>query len=595
MTKIKNVCKDLVKGFLLSWQAGKRYAIYNLLLSLVLAVLPLLSLWYIKELIDIVTHYEHVSRKDFIYALGVLILIQLVQAGLQQLLKDIQATQQQLMIDYLSHHVLKKAVSVEYAYYEDAAYFNSLHMAQQEVLYRTAILTNGYNQLLQNGLTLIALTALFLQYNWIYAIMVLAAGIPVVMVKWKHAVASQQLEKDNLLNERKAAYLNRVLTDATHAKEVRTFDFGEVFIDKFRELRRSIFRGKKKLSARQHMSETMIQVVEIIIIGAIVLSLGLKTFDGLLTIGSFILYLQALQRLQSGFTGFLNGFTVLFRQRFFIKNIRDFIDLPLPPRPASTISFPATILTGIAVENVSYTYTGNKSPSLSGLNMHFKPGTVTAIIGENGCGKSTLVKLIARLYSLQDGSITINGTDVSLLRLEEYYRNVGFLFQEYNQYHFSIGENISLDGLQDRSKLKAAAHSAGIMDLVQSQPKQFEANLGRMFGNDLQLSGGQCQKLAIARLLYRDTPVMVFDEPTSNIDPIAEFELLQEITAEKEGKIIILVTHRLHNLKFADNVYLLDEGKVQAEGTVADLLQNSEAFRKMYKRQQLERPMINQL
>jgi len=579
---------DLFRGFLMSWQAARRYAMYNLLLTLILAVLPVLFLWCIKELIDLITSYDSAAREEFFYALTALATIQLLQIGLQQLAKNIQATQQQLTIDYLSEKVLKKAVSVEYPYYEDSAYYNSLHLAQQEVLYRTTILTMGYNQLLQNGLTMLALGALLLQYSPIYVLLVIIAAIPIVMIKWKHAVATQQLEKQNLVNERKAGYLNRILTDATHAKEVRTFHFGDVFIKKFRDLRRDIFVGKKKLFGRQHMADTLIQVIEIIIISLIVLTLGIKTFDGVLTVGSFILYLQALQRLQTGFNGFLHGFTLLFRQRYFIKNIKSFLELPLTVSSNSETAFPAILGKGIALNNVSFTYPGNKKATLIGVNMEFRPGTVTAIVGENGCGKSTLVKLLARLYPLEDGVITIDSHDVGAFSKAEYYQNVAFLFQEYNQYHFSMGENISLDGVNDISRLRSAAIEAGIMELVKTQPKQFDANLGRMFGNDLQLSGGQWQKLAIARLRYRNTPVMVLDEPTSNIDPLAEFELLEKITATKEGKIIVLITHRLHNLKFADHVYLLDEGKVQAEGSLQTLLETSQAFRNMYARQQLE-------
>lgn len=589
---IKSLFYDISNGFRITWKASKQYAIYNLALSLVLSLLPLLSLWYIKEIIDIVTQYQQAGRTDFIYALITLVIIQLLQAGIQQVLTDIQTVQQQLVIDYLSSQVLTKAVSVDYPYYEKSEYFNSLHLAQQQVMYHAGVLTTSYNQIIQSGFSMLALCIIFIQFNIVYGLLVLVASVPVLLIKYKHAKAIQQLEKDNIVNERKAHYLSRILTDATHAKEVRTFSYGNFFIDKFRDLREKIFWAKKRLSANQAWSETIIQAIEIIILAAIILHLGLSTLDGLITAGSFIFYLQALQRIQSVFKTFLNSFILLFKQRFFLINIKNFLELPsFQKKNEQNFSsiFPDKLQQGIRLQNISFTYPEATEETLTNLNMQFQPGKVIAIIGENGSGKSTLVKLLANLYTPASGNISVEDICITNINSQSYYKNVAVIFQDFNQYHFSVEENILLGHSSDIEKMNTAETEADLKTLVSKMPEGYKTALGKMFGNDMQLSGGQWQKIALARMLYRNAAVMILDEPTSNIDPLAEYEILQKITEKKKDKIIILITHRLHNLKFADHIYLMDNGQVHGEGTVNELLANNPLFKQMYERQELEK------
>lgn len=578
--------RDMQKAFSITWSAGRKHAIYNLILSVIIALLPLASLWYIKEIIDIITHYENVSREDFIYAVITLVIIQLLQAALQHMQVNIQTVQQQLCIDHLSRKVLEKAIRVEYPYYENSNYYNTLHQAQQDVIHKTGLLTSGFNQVLQNGLSLVFLSALFLQFNWIYGLTIILAGIPVLYIKWKHTKAVQELERKNIIHERKATYLKRILTDATHAKEVRTFFFGDFFIEKFNDLRRAIFNAKKDLSAAQSRAETFTQSIEIILLAFIIINLGLKTLDGKITAGSFIFYFQALQRLQSGIRNLLTGITTLLKMSFFSKNLFAFLDLKISHKEKTVAPFPS-LKQGIRLEDVTFTYADSEKPALANISMDFQPGKVTAIIGENGSGKSTLVKLLARLYQPDSGNIRIGDIGAADIHPKQYSFNVGLLFQDFNQYHFSVADNIILGQLRNEQHLNQSADEAGINDLVNDMPDGYQTSLGKMFGDDVQLSGGQWQKIAIARMLYRQTPVMILDEPTSNIDPLAEYEILKKITAHKKDHIIILITHRLHNLKFADHIYLLDHGKIHAQGSVPELLATDQLFRQMYERQEL--------
>jgi ATP-binding cassette, subfamily B, bacterial len=592
--KLKRAFNDISNGFSITWKASRTYALYNLSLSFIISLLPLVSLWLIKQIIDIVTKYENATRQDFIYAIITLVIVQLIQAGVQQALNDIQTVQQQLVIDHLSKKVLEKAVSVEYPYYENAAYFNSLHIAQQEVIFRTGTLTTSINQLLQSGLTMLMLSVVFLQFSWWYGVLVIAASIPVLIVKWKHAKAVQELERQNITNDRKAVYLSRILTDAAHAKEVRTYAYGDFFIEKFSELRQFIFRGKKRLSANQAWSETIIQGIEIVILAAIIYNLGTRTLDGALSAGAFIFYLQALQRIQSGFKNFISAFTLLYRQHFFLHHIFTFLDIPVTNHGHERrVLFPSRINNGLQLSDVSFSYPGSTTETLSNINIRFQPGKVTAIIGENGCGKSTLAKLLTRLYTPTSGTICIDGHNIADIDPGIYTGKVSMLFQDYNQYHFSLGDNIRLSSSKDETKLNSSAADADLEALTESLPGGYDTVLGKMFGNDLQLSGGQWQKIAVARMLYKDAEILIMDEPTSNIDPLAEYEILKKITERKKDRIVILITHRLHNLKFADHIYLMDHGKVAGEGTVDELLATNMLFRQMYERQDLERPAVD--
>jgi ATP-binding cassette subfamily B protein len=567
MTKKERVyqIKDFVRIVLQIWKAGRTIALVNLILKVLLAALPILVLFITKQLIDLITHAKAINQDAIIRTIMWMLAIQIINAFVTQLSNYISTLQQQLVTDYLSSTVIKKAIEVELEYYENPEYHNTLHLAQHQALYKAPTVVNTINQLVESSFSIIVLSALFFTLGWIYAFALIIIAIPIIAIRWYNGKSTYLLEKESTVIERQSGYLNLVLTTEINAKEVRAFGFGSSFLNRFIELRELLFREKKKLR------------------------LALQTLAGAITIGSFILYFQAFQRLQSALKTWLQTVVQLYQSQLFLGDIFAFLDLPSTRTKRIHHDATKTDWESLSVTDLSFTYPNTEKAILHNLSFSCEPGKVIAFVGENGSGKSTLVKLLCRLYDIKEGEITFGSVNIKEIEEAKLRENVSVVFQDFGKYYISISENIRLGfgEKKDPERITQSAISAGAHNFIEAMPLGYETILGRSFINSEELSGGQWQKLAIARAFYRSSKILILDEPTSHIDPIAEYELFKEIKEKFKDKIVVLITHRLHNLKIADYIYVMSEGRIAEHGTFTALKATDGLFNEMYTKQQL--------
>ena len=592
MTKKERVykVKDFVRIVVQIWKAGRTIAFTNLILKVLLAALPILILFITKHLIDLITHTRAINQDAIIRTILWMLAIQIVNAFLTQLSNYVSTLQQQLVTDYLSQSVIKKAIEVELEYYENPEYHNTLHLAQHQALYKAPAVVNTISQLVESSFSIIVLSALFFTLGWIYALSLIIIAIPIIAIRWYNGKSTYLLEKKSTVLERQSGYLNMVLTTEINAKEVRAFGFGSSFLNRFIEIRELLFREKKTLNKKQSTAGFFAQVVEIIVICLIYLRLALQTLAGAITIGSFILYFQAFQRLQGALKTWLQTMVQLYQSQLFLGDVFAFLDLPstrtkrIAPNDVNKTKWDKLI-----VNNLSFTYPNTEKAILHNITFSCEPGSVISFVGENGSGKSTLVKLLCRLYDIKEGEITIGTVNLKEIEEEKLRENVSVVFQDFGKYYISISENIQLGFGEktDPKKITQSAISAGAHDFIQAMPLGYQTILGRSFINSEELSGGQWQKLAIARAFYRSSKILILDEPTSHIDPVAEYELFKEIKEKFKDKIVVLITHRLHNLKIADYIYVMSEGRIVEHGTFTTLIAMDGVFNEMYTKQQL--------
>jgi ATP-binding cassette subfamily B protein len=589
--KFKNnlsyIRRDLLRVFLMLWKADRATAVINIVLQFMQALLPVLSLYFIKELIEAL-----VKGNQQLY--GIIPLV--IAFGLTQLFliitiqyaAYIYTIHQDKLTDSLAAEVLNKAVEVDYTYYENPAYHDTLHLAQQQSLHRASLLLVNFNSLLLNSLSLLFLLFFFFSLHSLFALLFMVLSIPLAIIKWYSGYKLLRLEREFAPLEREAGYLHQTLTNVSYAKEVRVFSFGNAFIKKFNIIRLHIHHKKQQLHLKLTWYSLIAETVEIIAMTFIFGLLAKYTWEKAITIGVFVIYIQGFQRLQSTSKNFLQSVVQIFQQRIFLQDLFTFLDIKVNTAALGSQPFPPA-QAGLIVQNLSFTYPQTSKQVLHNISVSCPPGKIIAIVGENGSGKSTLVKLLARLYELQSGSIKIDETNTNDILINDFRSQSVFLFQDFEKYFLTIEENISLgdEKLANPAMVENAAALSGAHGFISKLSKGYQTRMGRLFEGSEQISGGQWQKLALARVFYKETKLVVLDEPTSALDPTAEFELLKNVKAGLNNKMVILITHRLYNLKIADHIYVMQHGRIVEEGNFETLVNSNGVFRQMYNAQKL--------
>jgi ATP-binding cassette subfamily B protein len=587
-SNIRYVVKDLLRAFVLIWKADKRAAFINIILQFIQALLPVVSLYFIKALIEALVKGD----RQFEEIIALIIAFGLVQFFLvlaAHYAAYINTIYQETLTNYLSAEVLKKAGEVDYAYYENPVYHDTLHLAQLQSLYKAPGLLANLNALLLNSMSLMLLVAYFSSLHSLFALLFIGLSIPLAVIKWYSGFALVRLDRQFAAEEREAGYLHHTLTNVSYAKEVRAFGFGNAFIQKFNKIRSNIHHVKKHLHIKLTWYSLIAEGVGIIAMVFIFGLLAKYAWEKTITIGVFVIYLQGFQYLQNTSKSFLQAVVQAFQQRLFLQDLFTFFDIEVNKDSLGHIPFPNNE-NGLMVQNISFTYPQTTKEVLHNVSIKCSPGRIIAIVGENGSGKSTLVKLLARLYSLQSGSIKIGDDNISDILIDDFRSQSIFLFQDFEKYFLTIEENIAL-GENKKPETPDAIQNAAILsgahDFITKLSKGYQTRMGRVFEGSEQISGGQWQKLTLARLFYKETKLVVLDEPTSALDATAEFELFKNVKKELKDKMVILVTHRLYNLKIADHIYVMQDGRITEEGSFEDLINKNGAFTQMYNTQKL--------
>jgi ATP-binding cassette subfamily B protein len=582
LKRVKVVAGDLARMVMLIYDASPTNAIRYLLLVLLQSFFISAVLYVLKQIIDVISSPSLHSLQEVYLLLGSFFFLQFLIVVSGQLNAHYGYIHQQKLNDRLSTEVINKAIAVDYGYYENPLYHDTLHLAQQQALYKSSQLLSGLSNLVLQGSTVVMVGSLLAFYYWQFALLSLLIAIPLFLVKWFFARESFIEEKRVAAQERESNYLQQVLTGVRYAKEVRLFGFGERFIERYKQLRRGIFQRKQSIQNKQNRYSLLIATAEMLLMGAVFFILAKDAWQQLITPGIFVLYLQGFQRFQSSFKGLLQAVVQLFQQRLFVNHLFSFLALP-DSTSSSGMPFPSQPQK-LEIKGVSFTYPLTRKQVLHNVSISCGKGEIIALVGENGSGKSTLVNILGRLYDGYTGEITVDGSDFRLFASHDFRGKSAFLFQDFEKYFLTIAENISLgsSSFPDPTRIQQAAMSSKAYDFISMLPSGFDTLLGRSFHKGQQLSGGQWQKLALARIFYRDTPFVVLDEPTSSLDAMAEHALYNALRSWGKEKIIILVTHRLAQLKYADRIVVFREGSIVEEGTYTALINQKGYFQQLY-------------
>jgi len=563
----------------------------TILLIVVLGLLPLAGLYIMKLLVDTVTLGITTPDKaaminQLVPLLVLAAAISIITVMFRSLSSYATEVQSLIMTDVVTDQIQEHSIQLELAYYENPEHLNDLHRAQLEGPSRPAKVVNDIVQIGQSCISLVAVGALVIAFSPIAGLVLVCAAIPAVIFKIWYSRRLFALRNQQTEAERKTWYYHRMISDVSHAKEIRLFGLGPLFRQRYRSLQEELRYARLALSRSKALWDVVAQsFVAVAVFGSFAV-IAFMTIDGKLTLGEMVMYFMGFQMCIGYIQSIFGGMNSLYEDQLFLKNLFLFLDLkPQIQVPEVPQPLPEKFQHEVRVENVTFTYPGTEKPAIQNVSLVLHPGEVIALVGSNGAGKSTLIKLLCRLYDPESGSILIDGTDLSNVDPDAWYRHITVLFQDYVRYHLTARENIWLADVrqpEDDPGIAEAAQKADADAVIRSLPGGYGTTLGRIFSGGYELSTGEWQKIALARAFFRDAEIVILDEPASSLDAIAEMEIFTMFREIIQGRSAVLISHRFSTVLMADRIYVLEGGQVIEQGSHADLMAQNGTYATMF-------------
>ena len=582
--------RDLAATLRLVWRASPLQTALMASLSLVQAFVPAVTIWISKLLLDAVaaaiSGQLGSPEAAFRNLLGLLAL-QVGVGAFSSLISTVQGANRELLADTLqnriSRRILDKAAELELAQFEDPETYDRLQNAYREVGSRplgvlTQIITLG-----QAMITLASVSALMAQLGWGVVPLVLLATLPGVWVSSRFGTEGYRMIRRQAQDARQQNYLGYLLTNDSAVKEVRLFGFEGYLLSRWQRYYRKFRAQLLSLILRRSGWGLAASLLSAGLIGAATLLVLRRAAQGLLTVGDFGLFIQGIAQLQSQFSNLLSGFAGIYQNLLYMRNLFEFLELPTRDRGAGE-TWQGAIHT-VEFQDVSFRYPLTEEDVLRSVSFKVSRDQALALVGENGAGKTTLIKLLTRLYEPTGGRILLNGQDASRFTPSSVQQEMSIIFQDFGQYQMTVRENVALGRSEEEQagdSVRAASQRAGAKDFIEALPQGYDNQLGRWFEGGRNLSGGQWQRLALARLYFRGGSVLIFDEPTAALDAKAEFEVVEALRAQAAGRITIIISHRFSTVRLADQILVLENGVISEAGSHEALMRRGGTYAQMF-------------
>jgi ATP-binding cassette subfamily B protein len=586
----------------LVWKTSPTLTISLVVLRMLRALLPVITLYVGKLIIDEVvrlaagTLVNHPLREWIgsgeLDHIGLLLALEFGLAVASDVLGRYVSLLDSLLSDRFSTEtsleLMEHAANLDLEDFEDSELQDRLERARRQAGGRTSLIGQLMSQA-QDVVTVVSFAAGLLVYApWLIVLLAIAL-LPAFVGEAHFNAQAYSLSFARTPERRELDYIRQTGAGAETAREVKIFGLNRFLIDRYRTLAESFFEANRRIALRRAGWGSILSAIGTVAYYVAYAYIVWRTLDGEFSIGDLTFLAGSFRRLRNLLEGLLLGFSQVTGQALYLDDLFSFFEIePEIVQPPDARAFPAPIRQGFTFENVGFQYPGAERWAVRSLNFTLRAGEILALVGENGAGKTTLVKLLARLYDPDEGRILLDGHDLKEYDLYALRANIGVIFQDFVRYHFSAADNIAvgrIDARGDRPRIVAAAERGLADEFIRKLPGGYEQVLGKRFRTGVDLSGGEWQKIAIARAYMRDAQVLILDEPTAALDARAEYEVFRRFKGMSRGKTVVLISHRFSSVRMADRIIVLADGSIEASGTHEELMEQGGRYAELFELQ----------
>ncbi len=582
--------KTIPRFFREIYRASPKLFFVNAFSRLINAFTPVVILWVGKMIIDEIILQVSLEDKDFTM-LWNYVIIEFTVAVLSDLLGRLINLTDGLLGDLYSNmsseKIIRKTAELTIAQLEDPEFYDKLERARTQTNSRVDLMTNALGQA-ESIISIITLIAGLVYFEPILILILVLSIIPSFINEAKFSSTRYSLARSWTAERRELDYLRFIGANNQTAKEIKLFGLTDFIAERFKNLSNDYYLINKKLSLKQSFYGSLFNILGVLSYYGAYVFIILRVLTGVITIGELTFLSGSFNRLRNNLQGFFSRFTRISESALYLQDYFDFIDLTVEQTSEAKTAMPKTIKEGFQINDLHFAYAGSETEVLKGVTFKLNAGEKMAFVGQNGAGKTTLIKLFLRFYEPTQGEILLDGININTFDVDEYRKRFGVIFQDFFKYEFTLRENIAvgnIDEVENDEVISYAASKSLAEQVVNEMTHGLEQRLGRRFYKGTELSGGQWQKVALARAYMKDADVMVLDEPTSALDAQAEFDVFERFIALTKGKTSIIISHRFSTVRMADRILVLQNGQVLELGTHQELMANPKLYAELFKLQ----------
>jgi ATP-binding cassette subfamily B protein len=581
--------KRLPPLFKMVWETNPWLCICTVCLQIAAALIPIASLIVARRIInDIVAGIRHLSipRSD----VWTMIMAAFILAVASNLLSRMISLVNSLLGDRFTHRldvlIMQHASSLDLASFEDSLFYDKMERARQQAgarLVMLASLANMGRQMITFSTMMFAVAAFS---PWLLALLAVST-VPVFIGETKFALLNYSLLFRQIPIKRELEYIRYLGASLQSAKELKIFGLGNYLERRFKSIFESFYADNRKLAIHRALHGTLVGLLPSVAFYGAYAYVVSRALGGYLSVGGLSLVVSAFSRSRDIMETLVGQFVDTSEQVLYLRDLFEFLDAK-PALAQGSRMTPRPLKMGFEFRNVSFSYAGSNAKVINRLSFSLAPGEKIALVGENGAGKTTITKLLARLYDPTEGQILLDGVDLRDYDADIFRNEIGVIFQDYMRYDLPVNLNVgfgNVSKLDDQARIRTAAESSLAAQFIDKLPNRYNQMLGRRFEGGTDLSAGQWQKLALARAYMSDAQILIFDEPTASLDARAEFEAYGRFVKLSRGKMAVLISHRFSTVRMADKILVLSEGRLVESGSHVELLAKGGKYAELFELQ----------